>query len=101
MMIVWSLVALKRLIIMVLYTLINYITEKMQTSTINTNIGVTLSSSPRKIFVVTNDLPSHPYAAAKLAEVLAKANHNVTLASPKGPAYDRIVSETRNCSNVV
>jgi hypothetical protein len=98
----WSLVALKRLTIMILYTLINYITEtNMQTSTINTNIGVTLSSSPRKILVVTNDLPSHPYAAAKLAKVLAKANHNVTLASPKGPAYDRIVCETRNCSNVV
>lgn len=55
-------------------------------------------TTPRKILVVTCDLPSHPYAAAKLAKVLAGAGHQVTLAAPQGAAYDRIVSETINCN---
>lgn len=69
-------------------------------SNTNFSFSPTVTSSPRKILVVTGDLPSHPYAAAKLAKVLAKANHNVTLASPQGPAYDRCVSETQDCRNI-
>lgn len=53
----------------------------------------TALSSKKKILVVTSDLPSHPYACVKLAKVLAESGHNVTLASPAGPAYDRIKRE--------
>lgn len=62
----------------------------MSSSLINTNPFI---QNKKKILVITGDLPSHPYAAAKLGKVLA-TRHDVTLASPEGPAYDRIVSET-------
>ena len=54
----------------------------------------------KKILVVACDLPSHPYAAAKLAKVLARqGGHSVVLAAPQGPAYQRIVQETTPTNN--
>lgn len=47
---------------------------------------------------MSSDLPSHPYACVKLAKVLAKGGHNVTLASPEGGAYQRISTEMNNWS---
>lgn len=55
--------------------------------------------SSMRILIVTCDLPSHPYAAAKLAKVYASAGHHVTLASPDGPALDRCQEETEQLSN--
>jgi hypothetical protein len=53
------------------------------------------SSSPSlKILVVTCDMPSHAYAAAKLAKVIDSAGHAVRLAAPKGSAFDRCRDET-------
>ena len=65
-----------------------------------TSITTTTTYPRKKILVVTSDLPSHPYATAKLAKVLAGAGHSVTLAAPKGPAYACIVSETQNINNI-
>jgi len=48
----------------------------------------------KKVLVVTCDLPSHPYAAAKLSKVLVRAgDYDVTLAAPEGSADDRIRRE--------
>ena len=46
----------------------------------------------KKILIVTGDCPSHPYACAKLATVLAR-NHQVTLAGPNGSALKRLQAE--------
>jgi len=59
-----------------------------------------MNESPLSILIVTSDMPSHPYAATKLAKILAKAEHKVTLAAPGGPAMDRVLSETLGTSNV-
>lgn len=45
-----------------------------------------------KILIVTGDCPSHPYACAKLATVLA-CKHEVTLAGPNGSALARLQAE--------
>lgn len=45
-----------------------------------------------KILIVTGDCPSHPYACAKLATVLA-SYHEVTLAGPNGSALARLQAE--------
>jgi hypothetical protein len=46
----------------------------------------------KNILIVTGDCPSHPYACAKLATVLA-CNNQVTLAGPNGSALARLQAE--------
>jgi hypothetical protein len=46
----------------------------------------------KKLIYLAQDCPSHPYAAAKLATVLAH-KHRVTLAGPNGSALARLQAE--------
>lgn len=47
----------------------------------------------KKILIVTGDCPSHPYAAVKLATILAQ-HHDVAVAGPNGSALSRLQAET-------
>lgn len=49
----------------------------------------------KKILIVTSNLKSHPYAAAKLASLLAE-RHRVTLAGPNGSALSRLQAEVKS-----
>jgi len=59
------------------------------------NIFSQKTRSPKKILIVTGDCPSHPYACAKLATVLADSGHDVTLAGPNGEALSRLQAEAK------
>lgn len=51
----------------------------------------------KRILIVSCDMPSHPYAAAKLAKALAP-HHQVVLAGPEGATIDRLNQETASTS---